>query len=152
MQRSEFIYRAITLGLSASFICGPSFPDTSSCNIVGQERWRNTKLPAELENEVSEGPRHSVFKAVVNTHGDMGYMIRHDWDAGQHAAEAEIFVKSDDGWRSVFDGDVNLTEEPLVISQSSAHGYYDLCNQSPCCGDPPILYRFDGSGYKLVEQ
>jgi hypothetical protein len=132
---------------SVSLSCYPTFANETRCDNSGKQ-WHRAQLPTEAISEVPSAGSLTVFRAILNVHGDMGFFVREDFSAGQHQASSRILLKSQGKWHTIFSGDVNLTDNPLVISNKTTHGFYNLCDPFPCCGQRPTTYHFDGSTYR----
>lgn len=143
----------ITIFVSIQLIClasRPAIAESPSCKPGEGAQWKLAQLPPDLEKDYL-GKKRTTMKTVITTRGSVGYLVRHDFDAGQHVADADILVKTKQGWHSVFEHDVSISKIPLVVLNTSNHGFYNLCNPYPCCGAKPVEYRFNGLFYDLVK-
>ena len=141
------ILRFAILFQAANFACPPALA-APQCEVRKHGQWQPAQLPAALEEKMPGG-KVTILKAVINTRGEMGYLIRADSGGGMHAAPARIFVRTKHGWNTVFHGDVGIGV-PLIVLPRKTRGFFDLCDPSPCCGYKPPLFRFNGSVYELA--
>lgn len=139
----------------------PAISEMETCQ-AGAVNWRSVPMPAEIAAELPDkevarkfmreqrltGETYTVLAAPLNDEGTVGYLIRENFNAGQHQAPALLYMKAGKTYRLVLSTDVNNTKRPLIIMSKKVNDYYMLCDPIQCCGEnEPIMYSFDGVHY-----
>jgi hypothetical protein len=132
----------------------PVFADSLRCLLDDTHQWKLIhQLPQSLKKNYISDANHkmTVFKSIVNFNQKATYLIREDFNAGVNAAPADILVDTKQGLHIIFKNDVNNSNVPIVVLHSHSHGFPDLCNPYPCCGEPSPVYRFNGINYEQLK-